>query len=135
MAAEEVIFTRLSTHTPITDLVGSSPVRIYPQEAGQSRPKPYLAYRRVSTQSQQSHDGDSGLEGVRMQITAWDNSPAAAKTLADLVKARLAGFRGTLGGDRVDGILVLDRAAVEERGRPGDATVYGFRQEFRVWVG
>lgn len=63
---------------------------------------PAIVYRRVSTVSNQTHDGPSNLKSSRFQFSAHAATHLSALNLANSVATRLEGYTGTVGGQTVD---------------------------------
>lgn len=70
--------------------------RVYPLRMPQGERGASLVYSRVSGLGDHHMEGASGLTRPRFQIDAWATSADAATELADLVKARLDGYRGPM---------------------------------------
>lgn len=79
--------------------------RIYPIQAGDGTQYPYLTYQRVSGPRGATHDGADSLVRARYSWTATAPTHAVARRLADLVKARLLGFKGFWSGVEIGGVL------------------------------
>ena len=83
---EIAIVTALKNNSTITDIVED---RIYPLFRPQSDPLPALVYQRVSTVPENSLDGFSGLDAVRLQFSCYAKTLIEAKELAVLLRAAL----------------------------------------------
>lgn len=71
--------------------------RIYPVRLPQGITAASLVYNRISGVGDHHMQGPSGLARPRIQIDAWAPTADGASALADLVKARLDGYRGEMG--------------------------------------
>jgi hypothetical protein len=91
----------------IFDAVGGAlPVpRIFPVVLPQGVKDPSIVYTRISGQGDHHMQGASGLARPRYQIDAYARKAEDANALADLVKARLDGFRGAMGAVNVQGVF------------------------------
>lgn len=78
----------------ISSAVGAG--RIYPLRLPQAERQTSIVYTRISGQGDHHNTGPSGLTQLRLQIDCWAPSIAAATALANLVKERIDGFRGTM---------------------------------------
>jgi len=106
MASIEESLVALVTATPtITTLLGTSPVRFYPLRKPQGAALPVVAYQRISTVRYSSHGGYSSLATSRIQLTVWAASYGSGKAVSDALRRALLGYRGTVGGVRIDGLL------------------------------
>lgn len=63
--------------------------RIYPLERPADDPLPAIVYQRVSTDPDQTLEGDSGLDAVRLQLSCWAETYAGAKALAAATRAAI----------------------------------------------
>lgn len=94
---ETALFQYLSAHVGLTALVGS---RIYPMQAPAGAAKPCLVYTLISIDRKQSHDGYSGVQVIRMQIScfaaAWetDGTTVGVKAVAAQVIAAMEAWEG-----------------------------------------
>jgi hypothetical protein len=86
---ETLLYTRLSGYAGLSALADA---RIYPMLLPQGATLPALTYQRVSGVQSYSHQGDSGLATVRMQVDCWGATYASAKAVAAQVKAALSGY-------------------------------------------
>ena len=71
--------------------------RVYPAPLPQNVTLPAVTVQRVSSVVDYVHAGASGLELGRFQFTSWADSYAAAKVIAQQVKAALTGYKGSMG--------------------------------------
>ncbi len=97
---EKGVYHRLTTGaTALAAVIGATTsARIYPDLAPVTAVAPYLVYSRVATRHVFSKSNDDGLARGVIQINSVSTTKELAKTLADLVRRRLVGFRGTLDG-------------------------------------
>jgi len=70
--------------------------RIFPGKLPQGTVRPSVVYNRVSGQGDHHMEGPSGLTSTRFQVDSWAQTLDAAASLANLVKAVLDGFSGTV---------------------------------------
>jgi hypothetical protein len=86
--------------------------RIYALKIPQGGVPPSIVVTRVSGPGDYHLAGPSGLISARIQVDAWGVTADAATTLANLVKDRLDGYRGTMGTGgniiTVHGVFVAD---------------------------
>lgn len=95
MVIEEALYAHLAASAGVAALVSA---RIYPQTIPQDIALPAIAYQRISGVREYSHGGPSQLAHPRFQFTCQAATYAAAKSLANAVRAALSGYRGTMGG-------------------------------------
>ncbi len=106
---EEAVNAVLLATPGVTAIVGASTAaRIYPLRIPQDAPRPAIAYQKISSPKQMSHSGSSNLARTRLQITCQGETYTSVKALAAAVRTALIGYRGTVGGVRIDGILIDD---------------------------
>lgn len=87
MAIEDELFAALDGHAGLTALVVS---RIYPIKANQSATYPLLVYQRISNSQYNGLSGSSGLANSRYQISAYADTYASARAVADQVVLAMA---------------------------------------------
>ncbi len=106
---EDAVFSILSTTSGVTALIGSgTAARIYPLVIPQTAALPAMAYQCIDSPKEHAHDGPSHLARTRLQLSCVAASPSAARSLAAAIRQALDGYRGTVSGVRIDGILVDD---------------------------
>ena len=106
--------------TQISNLVGA---RMYPRMLPQNVTLPALVYQRVDTRRRHDMGGADGLPRARLQITCWAGLPADAAIVAQAVRARLDGVRGTIGTSTIGASLCVGERDLNdaEAGRSGVA--------------
>jgi hypothetical protein len=124
--SEAFIVARLAEVSAVTALVGT---RVYPGVAPTNAIRPYVVYTRITTPRVRSTKGLSHLASPRYQIDAWAASALEAKAVIDAVRDALDGYKGTLVGVRVGGVITQDESADSEI----EAGLYRHRGEFTVW--
>ena len=80
------LYTHLSTHAALADLVGT---RIYPRQVRQPTEPPYLVTVKVSDVPVYSHQGYSHLRRIRQQVSVYANSDTEAESVVAQVKAAM----------------------------------------------
>ena len=86
--------------------------RVHALSAPEAAVPPFAVYQRVGGQGVASLSGPSGLAQPRIQVTVYAVTYLEAKEIANAVRMRLDGFRGSVAGVRVGGIALqveLDR--------------------------
>lgn len=106
---EEALNALLLATAGVTALTGSgTSARIYPLRVPQDVTRPAIAYQKISSPKTLSHGGTSHLARSRFQFTCQAETYTSAKALAAAVRDGLIGYRGTVSGVRIDGILIDD---------------------------
>lgn len=86
--------------------------RVYFIKMKQGNVDPCVVFSRISGAGDYYHGGPSGLAMPRYQIDSWSKTGDAATTLANLIKARLSGYRGVMGTGpaavTVQGVFMVD---------------------------
>jgi hypothetical protein len=86
--------------------------RVYALRIPQGIKSSSIVVTRISGPGDYHLQGPSGLMSARIQVDAWATTADAATTLANLVKDRLDGYRGTVGTGgniiTVHGVFVAD---------------------------
>lgn len=102
---EEGLYSHLSSDGNITALVST---RIYPEWMPQEGTLPALVFSRISSPRRLDMEGSSGYMDVRMRVDCYASSYSAVKALADAVRVSLNNVTGTLGGESVQRVMLLD---------------------------
>jgi hypothetical protein len=112
--AGKVIFGLLSATSDVTDIVGTSPVKVFPIVAPQGIKPPYVTYFKVSSDPQNSKDGQP-VDHIRMQIDCYALTYPQLEDLHAAVDAALNLYSGTINGVLVDEIrFETENDTVEE---------------------
>lgn len=93
---------------------------------------PSILVFRVSTVPVYDMNGASGLAQARFEVVCMDSSFKQARDLSDLVRQRLAGFRGTMGSTTVDSVMLEDDADFLNMRNNAKATFYAVSQDYDV---
>jgi hypothetical protein len=86
---EETLFTRLSTFTGLTALIGTAPVRLYPVIMPEGTVKPAVTYQLISGIREVASVADPGMVTARYQFTAWATTNLAARNVIKQVRLAL----------------------------------------------
>lgn len=106
MTVETKIYSRLSSVTALTDLVGD---RIYPNIKAQDVPLPAISYRRVSAVRFSAMGVDSGVVKARYQVDVWSTTPDEAWAIRELVRQTLQRW-----SDKTTGTEITDTFIITE---------------------
>lgn len=109
MGIHEALFDRLGTHSAITDIVGTSPKKIFPDEAPPKPGSRYIVYFRVGKERFELGGASSRVKRCRFQFNCYGDKADNARELGDLVEARLARASGTFASVVVQDIYVENR--------------------------
>lgn len=112
-----------------TDVAG----RIFWDTIPQATTKPCIVMFLVSGEPDYHMAGPSGLVDSRVQIDTRAATRTAALNLSRKVEAALSGYRGIIGGIKLNGIFkISERSAFEDNG----AESFFLRSaDYRVWNG
>ena len=103
---EEAIYTLVTTDTATKALIGT---RFYPLTIPQDAALPACAYQVVSENQEYHHQGPCGWATKRLQITITAESYlGGVKAVAAAIKARLSGYKGTLGTVKIHSIFFMN---------------------------
>jgi len=102
MSAGKVIYTLLSTNSPVTAVVST---RIFPDRASQGAPNPCIIYQDISNAPTDTKDGVSTLDVRRFQIDVYSETRAEAETVNGLIRTALDRQSGTIAGINVDKVI------------------------------
>ena len=128
MPANTNIFARLSTDATLGPLVtnGDSPetFKIYPMFMPQGVSYPALRYQNISSEPQNTFNGESDQQNDRVQIDIYSDSYDETQTVADAVVAAMAGTGNSFKALRLSRIdLQYDT----------DVGIYQTSIDFSVW--
>lgn len=115
----------------ISAMVGG--VRVHHLTLPQGQREPSIVYQRITGLGDHHMQGPSGLTRPRFQIDAYAQTPDDATRLADLVKARLDGYRGpmTAGSETVAVQGVFFDA--ERDGFDAGTGLYRVSRDYLMW--
>lgn len=88
----------------IYDLLDGVTTRTYPNKAPQGTVLPFLVYTVVLTSPNDTKDGVSDLDVIRIQVSVFSNTYANAQTLAGSVRTALDRYSGTIQSVVIDSI-------------------------------
>lgn len=108
-------------HSSITALVGT---RAGPVSAGEQPDLPYVAWQRISTTPDETHDVGSTLEEIVVQFSIF------ASTYASAVTIRRA-LRSVIEGNHSAGAATYSNA--QDLGVDDSLPAYGISCDFTVW--
>lgn len=98
MSIEQAVVDRLGGVTAVTDLLGTSPIRIHPANAAQKTVLPYVTYELLSTQREGILTGQTGLASTRIQLDVWGETALSCYNVAEQIRLALdAWLYATLG--------------------------------------
>lgn len=119
------------TKSALAALVGSS---VFAIEAPQGQADPKIVYHEISSPGEYSHDGDTGLAHPRFQVECYGKTPAAAKTLAEAVRANVTAFAGIVSGIWIQATFIVDEASFSYAS-PGasENLERGYRLDLILW--
>jgi len=89
---EAAIRNRLVTTAAVSAIIGS---KVYPVIAPAEATLPFLTWRRMSVQRQQSLSGPVGTPSVMLSVDLFAETYEAVRDLADNVRLSLDGWGGT----------------------------------------
>jgi len=101
----KAIYGILSGTTAVTDIVGT---KIFPEIAEQETAVPFVVYQVQSVQPEDTHDGPSKLDEVRVEVLCYDDAYNGAADLAVAVRGALDRVKGTYNGVNVESVQFND---------------------------
>ncbi len=108
---ETGIKTYLLQYSALTALISD---RLHPEVLPQSPTLPAVVYQMLPAVADYSHDGDSGLDQVRVQFKCWSKTPTEAANLRDILRRALSGYSGAMGTETVPGVFVEDQGGAQD---------------------
>lgn len=92
--------------TPVSGLVGT---RVHYNQVPQPTGKPHIWFRVSSDNEELTMDRVGGLHEAFVDMECVGTSESSAQAVADAVKSRLHGFKGSMGNVTAQGVFVRDK--------------------------
>lgn len=132
MNIKEALYRYLVNHPQVGPAVQG---RVYPVHLPQAPGSPSIAFQKLNSPRDHTHDGPSGLAWPRFGLVMMATTPTAAEELAAKVRLALDGFAGTMPGGSgeqvaVDGIFLDDEG---EDGYDDELGLYWVSHEYEIW--
>ena len=126
MNVGKAVYGILSSTSAVTDIVGTN---IFPEIAEQETATPFIVYQLQGVSPEDTHDGPSKLDEVRMEIICFSDSYNGAADLADKVRGALDRVSGTYNGVNVESVQFnnVDIEIEYDPRRYSQVTTYTFR--------
>jgi len=87
---DALLVARLKTYPGLLALVNQ---RVYPLVLPQKPTLPAVVYQRISGPRDHTHNGPVGIAQPRYQVTAWAETPTAARAVATQIRLALDCWR------------------------------------------
>ena len=110
-------------------IVAAVATRIYFAHAPQTPSLPWITMSRVAAERVASLNGPNGLTAAYIQLDAYATSLGGARTLANLCRDTIDGFRGVQSGVNIQGVMHSD----ETDGYTPEVNIWRVTQQFKVW--
>ena len=122
MSKEDAIY-KLLTDDPAVG--GAVSTRVYPMLLPEGEPLPAIIYQAISSVTDYSCDGPTGLRTSRYQITSWAASPETVRDLAEAVHNVFTGYSGTTAGTIFQVVFVSNLYDIPDLDIAGHRDRYG----------
>lgn len=111
--------------------------RMAPHMQAETSPRPFIVYSRIVADHQHHLGGASGLVFVRLQLDLFADDASELYALAEAVRMRLDGYRGTVTYGTEDLVLqfvelVEEQSSSETPNDGSDSAPHRFRMDFRI---
>ena len=126
---EEALTTYLKAYVGLTALIST---RLYPDELPQGATLPAVIYIKISDVKNHTLTEQDDLERPYIQFTAFALTKAAARGVANQLKAALVDYMGTLSGVEIQKIELQNEMSNLEKSGDGLIRVYTEDLEFQV---
>ena len=126
---EEALVSKVLANATVAATVGT---RAYPLVVPEGATLPAIVYQRISGVREHTHDQVGDLARPRFQFGSMALSYAAAKGLANAIRAALDNFAGTHLGVRIDAIQVQNEIDVYNESTD-EASTFITWLDFIVW--
>lgn len=129
---DEALYTYLTNHAGLKNLIGT---RVYPEEAPQSATLPHVVVIKISDMKDHFLSGVSPLERPIYQFSAIATTKSVAKSVAVQLKSALSDYHGTLTGNVVQWVSLINEISTMEKSPDGTLKIYYEDLEFEIYYG
>jgi len=126
---EDVFTAYLLTQTALTALIGQ---KIEPDEMPSGTELPYVTFIKISDVKDKFLTAQNPLEQPIFQFTAYGATKAAARAVANQLKAALVDYVGTLSGIVIQKIELQNELSSLQKSPDGVVRVYTEDLEFQI---
>lgn len=123
---ESALLALLTANAGVAALAGT---RIYAVQLPQQPTLPAVTYELVSDRRQGTFTGPAGLPGSLFRVHSWAAGYAAAKALANAVRAALDGYQGTVGGETIQAAILEGQTDIYEP----EVAIWRTVGDYRLW--
>lgn len=95
---EDAVFARAAANAGLIALIGTNPMRFWPELAVQDPPYPFCLYRQISAPREHAMGSEPGIVHGRYQIDCYALTRTEAQDLAAAVRACFSRWRGATAG-------------------------------------
>lgn len=110
MSLQTSLAAYIETKTAITDIIGTSPCKFFPQIAKGGVDVPLAIYSRSSVKRYPTTAGSSGMLTTVVRIVSFGADYAEAVDLANQFRIALDGKKGTVGDQHFNACLLIDES-------------------------
>lgn len=125
MTLSSILTTKVASLTAVTAIIGTNPMRWYPQTYGQNPVYPLITYYVIDGVDTYSHSGYSGLVDIRVQLALWGKKFVDCE---NLMQALEDGFRGLREG-------TIDRVFCQDHGSDYNETTQTHKRYLDLMIG
>lgn len=127
---EEALTAVLLGDAALTLSIGN---RLHWGRAPQGAVRPFVILQVISADVDQTMQGRTGLEQVRLQVDAYSDRALEAKAISALVIRALEAARGTHGETMVHSVNVDSRRDLQPDGSEGKQPVFRRQTDLMIW--
>jgi hypothetical protein len=110
MSLQTSLCTYIETKSAITDIIGTSPCRFFPQIVKGNVSLPFAVYSRVSVKRHPKSTGSTGFCTTVVRITSFAQEYGDACDLANQFRIVLDGKQGSIGAEGIDSCRLTDES-------------------------
>ena len=127
MSIEPAVFSLLVSDSSITNIVGTSPSRIYYVNKLQNITSASIILELITTDRALTFGGATGYSGGVLRINCFDTTYQKVKTLGNAVRALLHGYSGVSASTTVDFIKITSDSDIplDPADGRGQQQIYG----------
>lgn len=121
---EKAIFDILTTDVPVSSIT----TQVSPSKIPQGASFPAITFQRISNAPEDTKDGVSTLDVIRIDVDIWNDNYEDGRDLADKVRTALDRKSGTFAGRKIQSIrFETDRELFDD-----NLEIYHFNQEYSI---
>ena len=126
---ETAVGAKLAATSGVTDIVGSSPARIFAGHLPDDEILESITFEKIGAEREHSFGSDPGVAAAQFEVVSYAAKKEEAKTLAVAVHAALSRWSGSQSG-----VTILESFLEDERDEFDEGTLmHMVTSDFTIW--